>query len=276
MPKTQNALMFLIALAIGGAAFVLTMKSITPPEKKPDFYVVGLAEDLEVGTTVQREHLELMPAPQNIDKAALFTKPEEVVGKVLNRSIQAGTPLRSIDMMSEGENIASLIPEGYQAMTIPVVMPQSLVSLVQVGNRVDVLLTYERSDTREYKSITLMKNVKVIGVSKEAEGATSMYVTIAVNPAGAKTLAYAIKRGVLNLAIRSLSEADQQEPETFYTLEKLFREQLLDQAVKKSKVPMLEEIEIIRGLNKETYRFVEGKAKTQNSEGAQPSQSGQA
>lgn len=256
--------MLVAAVAVGAVAFTMTMK-LTKPQDEGGVVVrqnvVGVIKDIEIGTTVRREDLDLIPAPDNVDPSVLIKDPIEVVGKIANRFISQGSILRTLDLMSAQDSLASLIPQGYQAMTVPVMMPANLTNLIQVGNRVDVLLTYTTAQAgTQFKSLTLMKNVKVIGVGAGSGG--TMQITLAVTPEGAKTLAYSLKRGTLNLAVRSLSETDQEQPENFYTLAELFKDQELDSGKvnKEGKPPLTEEIEIVRGLTKEVYKFVDGKA----------------
>ncbi len=258
--------MLIAAIVVGAVAFMMTMK-LTKPQDEGGVVirqnVVGVIKDIEIGTTVRREDLDLIPAPDNVDPSVLIKDPVEVVGKIANRFIAQGSVLRTLDLMSAQDSLASLIPQGYQAMTVPVTMPGNLTNLIQVGNRVDVLLTYTTAGQgTQFKSLTLMKNVKVIGVGSGTGNNEGMQITLAVTPEGAKTLAYSLKRGTLNLAVRSLSETDQDQPENFYTLAELFKDQELDTGTvnKEGKVPLTEEIEIVRGLSKEVYKFVDGKA----------------
>ena len=272
MPRGRNSLMLVIALLAGSAAFFFMMKAMkskeTPAIAKP--MVVALARDIDIGSTLQKEDLDLVTAPDNIDSNYLIKDPALAVGKITNRFLAKGTAVRNIDLLSLQDNLASLIPEGYQAMTVPVTLPANLTNLIQVGNRVDILLTYTTGTGTQFKSIPLMKNVKVIGVSNnDGSGSNNgnMQITLAVTPEGSKTLAYSLKRGTLNVAIRSLSESDKEQPEHFFTLSELFKDQELEtgQINKENKAPLTEEIEIIRGLNKETYRFVNGKVENKNS-----------
>ncbi|MSR78453.1 MAG: Flp pilus assembly protein CpaB, partial [Candidatus Omnitrophica bacterium] len=266
------------ALLTGGIAFFLTMKAMKPKESAPllNPMVVGLEHDLEIGSTLRKEDLDLISPPANMDSTYLIRDPLLVVGKINNRFLAKGTAVRTIDLLSPEDNLASLIPEGYQAMTVPVTLPSNLVNLIQVGNRTDVILTYSTGAGTQFKSITLMKNVKVIGVSNDKTGGSGgqLQITLAVTPEGSKVLAYSLKRGTLNVAVRSLSESDKEQPEHFFTLPELFKDQELDagQITKeKGKAPLTEEIEIIRGLTKETYRFINGKAESRGFSGDQKS-----
>lgn len=260
--------MIIIAVTAGLLAFFLTLKSLTPAKHaiKRHFLVAALNKGIDRGSAIRREDLDLVPPPEDINLEILFTKVEDVIGKVANRDLAEGSVIRSLDLITGQDSITGLIPQGYQAVTIPVKLPIELTNLIQIGVRADILLTYER-EGKEYKSITLMKNVRVIGVSK-AENSPTFYVTLAVTPEGAKTISYAGQKGVLNVAVRSLSENDKQEPEIYYTLEQLFKDKELDEyKASLTKIQMTEEVEIIRGLSRETYRFVDRKSTKESTQG---------
>ncbi len=265
MPRGRNSPIMLVAFLIAGVVFMFTMKMNKPKEQggvvvRPN--VVGLAKDVELGTTIKKDDLDLVPASGDVDPSLLIKDPLEAIGKIANRFLAKGTVLRSIDLLSTTDSLASLIPEGYQAMTVPVTLPASLTNLIQVGNRVDVILTYSTGTGTQFKSLTLMKNVKVLGVGAGSGGGDQVQITLAVTPEGTKTLAYSLKRGTLNVAVRSLSETDKEQPEHFFTMAELFKDQEVESGnlKKEHKPPLTEEIEIIRGLNKEIYKFIDGKA----------------
>lgn len=266
----RNSLILFLALGSGFAAFIIYLNLVnsSQPRTSAGLMVVGAVKDIEIGTKIQKEDLDLFEAPVNVSPKILLADFQSVLGKVSRRNILKGEVIRTIDLLGEGENIASLIPEGYRAMTIPVTMPSSLSNMIEVGNRVDILLTYEQA-RGEFRSVTLVKNAKVIGASDNTAkggggfvpGAAggSTYITLAVTPEGSETLAYAMKKGTLNIAIHSLSEAENM-PEKFFTLSELFHkdDEKKEVVVQTPDEPVAtDSIEIIRGLRKEKFRFYE-------------------
>ncbi len=253
----------LIAIASGLGAFIVSthlvssMRSGSPA----NLLVVGAVRDISIGSVIKREDVDLLPPPENMNPKVLFTDFDRVVGETARRNVPKGEVIRTVDLLAKGDNLASLIPPGYRAMNIPVVLPSNLTNLIQVGNRVDILLTYQKANY-EVSSVTLVKNAKVIGVSEPPKGGFSsganqeMYITLAVTPDGAETLAFAMKKGTLNVAVHSLSDSEAQQQEKFFTLRELFFNKANEPITTVAPAPVeKQEIEVIRGLNKEKYSF---------------------
>lgn len=252
----RNPLVLVLAIGSGIAAFILALNFVDSgkpvPQAKANF-VVTAVKDIQFGSLIRDGDVDLLPAPVNTDLKRMFSLKEEVVGKVSRRNILKGEAIKRLDILAEGDNLASLIPRGYRAMTIPVPLASNIQQLLQIGNRVDVILTYEAS-RGVIQSITLIENARVIGISKPKEagrGSDEMDITLAVTPEGAQTLAYAMKRGKLNVAIRSLSE---EEEERFFTLKELFFPKKDEKEAMEKQPPVpTDVIEIIRGVRKERY-----------------------
>lgn len=263
MAYGRNPVILMLAVGSGILAFFLSLRMMsTPaPAKAESIYVVAVAlRDIPIGGIIRNDDVDLLPPPSPVNQKLIFEELGSVVGKVVRRNVPKGEPIRKMDILEEGDNLASLIPKGYRAMTIPVTLPDSITELLQIGNRVDVILTYEVGKT-DFKSLTLVENARVIGVSKPEKktgGANqSLDITLSVTPEGAETLAFASKRGTLNVSIRSL---DEEGSEKFFTLKELFfpkdnNQQDALQASEKPAVPK-DVIEIIRGVTREEYATV--------------------
>lgn len=260
MPRLNNSLILILAVGSGLLAFLINLNLVKtkPSGSQANLLVVGAAADIEMGSVIRSDQIDLLPAPGNVNPKVLFTEFKFVEGKISRRSIGKGEVIKSVHLLGEGESAASLIPAGYRAMVIPATIPDSLANLIQVGSHVDVLLTYEKS-RGEYDSVTLVTNVKVIGVTEPAAkgsgggGNKELSITLAVSPEGAETLAYSMKKGTLNVIVRSRSEAAADDQEQFFTLKELFFSS--DKVGAPETQPEERGVEIIRGLKREKYQF---------------------
>ncbi|MCM8776223.1 MAG: Flp pilus assembly protein CpaB [Candidatus Omnitrophica bacterium] len=221
---------------------------------RPKTKVIGVIRDIKFGKIIQREDLDLLAEPPDADPRVLFTDFSQVVGNMALRNLHQGEVIKMGDVMAGGDNLAKIIPKGYRAITIPVTLPADLLNLIQMGNRADVILTYEQA-RGELKAVTLIENAKVIGASDPGGGITPdgqkrMFVTLAVTPVGAETLAYAVKKGTLTVSIRSMKDAESPE-EKFFSLKDLFFAK--DKTTTVPEIPRVQEIEIIRGLRREKF-----------------------
>ncbi|MDP3920271.1 MAG: Flp pilus assembly protein CpaB [Candidatus Omnitrophota bacterium] len=255
----NRSLVLVIAGVSGLLAFVISLRLVNTPKYtvQDDVVVVSAIRDIDVGAIIKSSDIDLLPAKGALNLKVHYRNAQDVVGKLTRRHILKGEYVKSTDILADGDNLAALIPSGYRALTIPVNLPANLVDMLRIGNRVDVLLTYELRPG-EINSITLVENVRVISVSKPSDrdaagGMRQMHITVAVVPAGVETLTYAMKKGSLNVAVRPLTDDEQ---ERFFTLKELFSkdvkvEDLLDQG---PRFPM-NEIEIIKGVRKEKFQY---------------------
>jgi len=257
MAYGRNPVILVLAVVSGVLAFVISLKMMnTPaPAKAESTYVIAVAvKDISIGGIIRNSDVDLL-APSGKVNAKLVFEDLSVVGRVVRRNVPKGEPIKKTDLLEQGDNLASLIPKGYRAMTIPATLPASITELLQIGNRVDVILTYSIGQN-DYKSVTLVENTRVIGVNKpekKSGGDPTLDITLAVTPEGAETLAFASKRGTLNVSIRSL---DDEGNEKFFTLKELFfPEKEKTEAALAPDVPVVPKdvIEIIRGVSREEY-----------------------
>ncbi|HTL46535.1 MAG TPA: Flp pilus assembly protein CpaB [Verrucomicrobiae bacterium] len=268
MPRGRNPLILILALVSGAAAFMLSLQMTKAPAAKNNVaapsnvkLVVHAVNDIAIGSIIKKSDIDVLAPSGNYNPKMVYENVSDVMGKVVRRNVLKGEMIKKLDILAEGDNLAALIPKGYRAMTIPVMLPSSITELLQIGNRVDVILTYDVAKG-DINSLTLVENARVIGVSKQAEGGgvsggnKKMDITLAVTPEGAETLAFSMKRGTLNLSIRSLDEEDE---EKFFTLKELFFPEAKDKVdpnqllePETPKVPK-DLVEIIRGVRKEQY-----------------------
>lgn len=226
MAYGRNPVILIVAISSGLIAFFMSLRMMsTPaPAKAESAYVVAVAiKDIPIGAIIRNSDVDMLPPQSKVNGKLVFEDLGAVVGRVVRRNVPKGEPIKKTDLLEQGDNLASLIPKGYRAMTIPATLPASLTELLQIGNRVDVILTYATGQS-DYKSVTLVENTRVIGVSKPDKpgggGTQSVDVTLAVTPEGAETLAFASKRGTLNVSIRSLDDEGQEK--FFYAVRTVF------------------------------------------------------
>lgn len=262
MPRVPNSLILIIAIVSGLAAFIISLSVVQTPRQAPDMeglLVVTAIKDIPIGTMIGKGDVDLLAAPKDVNPKALFTEFNPVVSRLSRKFIRKGWAIRSVDLYNKGENLASLIPPGYRAMSIPVTMSSNLAKLVFPGNRVDVILTY-RSELQQYETVILVKNARVIDVTtpkNTGESEVRLSVTLAVTSEGARTLAFAMEKGTLKVSVRPLDDIEKNEQERFFTLKELFYKE--GEVPYKELVPQRDGVEVIRGLRKEKRRFDRGK-----------------
>jgi Flp pilus assembly protein CpaB len=216
---------------------------------------VTAVRTLDVGDTITKSNVSLLLAPKGTDPNTVITDLNSVEGKSLRNAVRRGNVIKSFDLADETDNVASLIPAGYRASTLVLSLSEDALQLLKFGRRVDVLFT--DTTAREFNTKTIMKNVLVMKADSlqqnkiktaRNENASSAVVTLAVTPEGAEVIAYAAKKGKLDLSVRPLSDQDLND--SYLSLEEIMG----------TKTPVLQihsnqtEIEVFRGVKKERVK----------------------
>jgi Flp pilus assembly protein CpaB len=226
----RGLLLLFLALALGASAVWLTATWLDRAAKASataarDAAAAETVEifvarrDLQPGDIVSRDMLGLAEwprsalQPQHLRAGAVPA--EKLIGSIVRASVAEGQPLTPAHLVQRGEQgvLAALIAPGKRAVTIPVSAAAGLAGLVGPGDRVDVLLTATTPGSRRVVGLTVVENVRVLGVdqrlrataaSAEAAAPPST-VTLEVNPRDAEAIAVAQELGRLSLSLRNLS-----------------------------------------------------------------------
>lgn len=257
--QLNQKMIMLVSLVIGAISFFLINQSLQKQTKpiESKVYVIAAAKDLQVGVTINKTHLRKIVAPEKIDMGISFTNGSALIGQIVRNPIRRGDPITDFDVVSEDDNMAGLIPEGYRAATIPISLSDETVGFLKFGNRVDVLFTGYTS-TAQSKNVsrtqTVIKNALVMKITTSGGEDNNprsrvAYVTLAVKPEWAETLSYAQRKGKIDLLVRPISDADVRED--FISLDELLGNNKKATPTVKDNV----EIEVIRKTKKETVRI---------------------
>lgn len=149
--KRANRFMLIAGVLLAGVAFVAvlafggvgTPAVVTPPA---DVNVVVASVDLELGTELTPDNLTVQTrAPA--DASGTYQRPEELVGRIVRRTVGAGQPLTAADFDTNAlAQIAQSLQPGLRAIAVPLSRVDSVGMLVQPGDRVDVLISMTDRD----------------------------------------------------------------------------------------------------------------------------------
>lgn len=243
--------MILIASAVVSLiAFLGAVNALGNKQTQPNAIVTAL-RDIDAGQTAQIKDIKLIVPSKDFDPAIVFTKINAVAGQIARNPIRRGQVITSFDLLDKSDRITFVIPEGYRVSTIPLSSPNSMLDFLKQGSRVDVLFT---DPEKSFETRTIMKNVAVVKVStpeKNSPGADnfSAFISLAVPPDASETLAYAVRKGKIDLSVRP--DAERSKVEEYMKLGELT-------GIKKSMIsPLLNhnDIELIRGTKRSTVRI---------------------
>ena len=215
------AIIFGLIAAVSVKQYLLSAKTF---ESSLNDVVVAKV-DIPVGSRLVAEQLTVAQFPANVTpEGAISTIDENLVGRVVVASLSPRDPVTEGKLAPVGAagGLASMIPEGYRAMTVAVNEVVGVSGFIMPGTLVDivVVITPPRgSGNEEMISKIVLQNIKVLASgqnidkpqnAREAERAIRA-VTLQVTPEQAEKLALASSEGKLQLVMRnSVDQADEQ------------------------------------------------------------------
>ncbi|MDR9501930.1 MAG: Flp pilus assembly protein CpaB [Desulfurivibrionaceae bacterium] len=281
--KKYGALIALgVAIIFGVLAVYLANKWMTSQqpevtkmvrEQLPTTKIVIAAQDIPVGTMLNKQVLALAQWPKaNVPQGA-FSEIENLEGRVAVTKLSAGTPLRKAELAESGSGagLVALIPKGSRAMSIRVDEVIGVAGFILPNTFVDVVHV-DSNESKDQSSIILEK-VKVLAIAQETytdekggKAKVVRTVTLQLTPEEATTLALKTRRGSIHLLLRNpledktVTAEAEPEPEPEKTEVKVQpKPRPKPIPVLKSRVtsprPTPHTVEIIRGSDREDVKF---------------------
>jgi len=219
------AVLAIAVLAGGGLAYGTYNFMQNQPVKTvntPMQGVVVAAGDLQLGSEIKKEDVQVVQFPAGKTPEGTFAKVDEVVGRGVIVPIVKNEPILKAKLASKeaGSGLPPVIPEGMRAVSVRVNEVVGVAGYVLPGNRVDVVATASPTDQHsDTTSKVVLSNVQVLTAGTRIEQGQDpskpvqvTVVTLLVYPDQAERLALASTEGKIQLALRN--PLDQGAPET--------------------------------------------------------------
>lgn len=181
--------------------------------------VIVAARDIGFGQEIQPGSLTTIDWPRDALPAGVFTDFDDVVATGSNPSRRARRPIAQGELIlrnrvsdfGEKVTIVQTIGADHRAMAIEVDAETAVGGFVTPGDRVDIVLTV--GSRANLRAVTILQNIRVIGVDQEADEQTDQpvvarTVTVAVTPDESQKLALAQRAGQLSLTLRSVEDTE--------------------------------------------------------------------
>jgi pilus assembly protein CpaB len=224
----RNRIFAVLAIAVlaGGSLAYGTYNFMQAPPAQaanvPTQPVVVAAADLQIGTALKKEDLQVINFPEGSAPEGSFSQANDIVGRGLIVPMVRNEPVLAAKLASKeaGAGLPPVIPEGMRAVSVRVNEVVGVAGYVLPGNRVDVVATASPNESRsDTTSKVVLSNVQVLTAgtrmeqSQENNQPTQVnVVTLLVNPEQAERLALASTEGKIQLALRN--PLDQGTPDT--------------------------------------------------------------
>jgi pilus assembly protein CpaB len=181
--------------------------------------IVASATALEAGTQLKAEQLVLVEWPSSLALDGTFTKPEDVVGKILLYPVPPKEPIRNQLLAGPGAAIGltAKIPDGMRAVAVVTNEVNNVSGFLFPGGHVDVLVTFRADQGKEPMTTTVLQNIDVLSTGEMLQPDPSgkpqnvKVVTLLLTPEDAQKLLLASTQGTVQFVLRNGADQAQED-----------------------------------------------------------------
>ena len=236
--NTARIVVLVIALGAGGvAAYLASGYQNTPvpvlpvAEKLPTVEVLVAKNDIQLGQAVKPDDLQWQSWPASTASNAFIrrdARPEaqtQIAGSIARVPLMQGEPIREQKLVrAEGSGfMAAILPQGMRAVSTEISAETAAGGFILPNDRVDIVLTRRLKNPDANGALAgndliisevILTNIRVLAIDqapKEKEGQNAVVgktVTLELKPDQISILAAARQGGTLQLALRSLVDAN--------------------------------------------------------------------
>jgi len=218
MRNIRPAVMLLLAIGMGLAAVSLAAVWLNSRASLLTTRVVVAKEDMQMGTRLHANMLEVMDWPGASPIRNPIRNLEDAAGRVVNTAMVKGEPILLSKLAAKGETggLSAVLGEGRRAVTVKVNEIIGVAGFALPGNFVDVMINTSDSNNNPVSKIVI-ERIQVLAVAQDVATQESKpkvvnAVTLDVTPEQAEKIDLARSVGTLSLVLRS--QVDQQSVPT--------------------------------------------------------------
>src|SRR3954451_4355269 len=240
--NTARIVVLVIALGAGGVAAYLASGYDNKPapvlpvaEKLPTVEVLVAKNDIGLGQSVKPEDLQWQTWPAATASSAFIrrdSRPEaqsQIAGSIARVPLMQGEPIREQKLVrAEGSGfMAAILPSGMRAVSTEISAETAAGGFILPNDRVDIVLTRRLKNPDGANGATggndlilsevVLTNIRVLAIDqapKEKDGQNAVLgktVTLELKPDQVATLSASRQGGTLQLALRSIVDANATE-----------------------------------------------------------------
>ncbi|GAB3545512.1 Flp pilus assembly protein CpaB [Noviherbaspirillum agri] len=208
MKNTRALVMIGVSVLVGLLAVLAAAQWVARQTSMATTKVVVAARDLDVGTPLAPNVLQVVDWPASSVLKGAFDDTKKLDARVLNTNVQRGEPLLETKLAPVGAKagLSAVITEGRRAMTVKVNEVVGVAGFALPGNYVDIMVNAEDEQKKQVSKIVL-EQILVLAVAQDqvVEGKAKVVsaVTLEVTPEQAEKLDLARSIGSLSLVLRN-------------------------------------------------------------------------
>ena len=237
--KAARIVVLAVAIGAGGIAAMLAGRSEKPaPVKQAEAPKVASVDvlvarsDIGIGKAVSPGDMEWQAWPTSAATGNFIRRNdrpdaiEKLSGQIARAPFVTGEPIREAKLINaKGSGfMAAILPTGMRAVSTQISPETGAGGFILPNDHVDVILT--RRDREAEKaaggevqtSETVLSNVRVLAIDQNVQEKDGQKVvvgktaTLELSPHQAETLALSQRLGTLSLALRSITDAERDDP----------------------------------------------------------------
>lgn len=201
----------ILAAVITVIAAYFYLNQLEKAKEIPTSIVITANVDIKAKTQVTQEMVIEKEIPTIALTPNAITSYDQVVGKIVNNTIFAGEQIVSTEIaelgLAAGE-LSYVVEPDKRAITIPVNPVTGVALMIEPGNKIDIMGTYENGEVKP-----VLENILVLAVGKRMTPGTSASpessyetVTLSLSPTEVDKMLTAQTKAGFTLALRSSVE----------------------------------------------------------------------
>ena len=209
MKNARPLLVILVSLIVGAAAVAVAARWVATQASIATTQVVVAARDLEVGTRLGPDMVQVVDWPAGVALKEPFASADKVKDRVINTQVLRGEPIVAGKLAAPGEKggLSAVLEQGTRAITVRVNEIVGVAGFALPGNYVDVMVNTPDESNRPVSKIVLQR-ILVLAVAQEVSTGDNKprvvnAVTLQVTPQEAEQIDLARSIGSLSLVLRS-------------------------------------------------------------------------
>ncbi len=209
----RSSALIIVALGCGFVASLGVYQYLRAASDKDEMRsVLVAAAEININQPLSKENVRVEQWPRRQIPQGSLSLLQDIDAKYARIRLYAGEPILSAKVMNWDDASSSLkVPKGFRAVSVRVTMDQSVSSLIEPGDKVDVIVVVKRTPESPAMSKTILKSVQVfavnteMGKSPEKDKALeeARTVSLLLDPEGAERLAMGQELGTVRLTLRS-------------------------------------------------------------------------
>jgi len=241
--KAARLVVLTVAIAAGGVAAMLAGRTEKPAQVKTapvqqiaTVDVLVAKGDIGMGQTVSPGDVRWQEWPANAATGNFIRRSdrpnaiEALSGSIARAPFVGGEPIREVKLVNaKGSGfMAAILPTGMRAISTQISPETGAGGFILPNDHVDVILTRRGTDKtaggETHSSETVLTNVRVLAIDQNVQEKDGQKVvvgktaTLELTPRQTETLALSQQLGTLSLALRSVTDARQDAPQSEDTL----------------------------------------------------------